>query len=56
MTSYVMALKTKKNDMSDYFFFFLERVKKKCDGACSTLNLKVEQNKIAKMIFKTMTF
>lgn len=27
VTSYVMALKTKKNDMSDYFFF-LERVKK----------------------------
>lgn len=50
MTSYVMALKTKKNDMSDYFFF-LERVKKKCDGACSTLNLKVEQIKIAKMIY-----
>lgn len=22
VTSYVMALKTKKNDMSDYFFFF----------------------------------
>lgn len=50
MTSYVMALKNKK-DWYVGLFFFLERVKKKCDGACSTLNLKVEQIKIAKMIY-----
>lgn len=38
VTSYVMALKTKKVWYVK-LIFFLERVKKKCDGVCSTFNL-----------------
>lgn len=55
VTSYVMALKTKKV-WYVRLIFCLERVKKKCDGVCSTLNLKLRVEQKLQKWYKNWLF